>query len=213
MRRHATGNYHAARGPPTRTAHNHQRSRIREISHPQPVRRTRGELTFHQVRSTGSVRVGHRGAGLLTAHRTDQTQGAHQPFHPAPAHRNPLPVQRPPHLLYPIHRIVLLIHPGNVFLELFITHRPRRQRSDDGGVIRGRSDPHTEISQHGADRLDSEPFLMLCDKRYERGSRGSSSLAKKTDAAFRISFARRNSRFSRRNSRSASASPDVIPAR
>jgi hypothetical protein len=103
--------------------------------------------------------------------------------------------------------------PSNVFLEFFITQCARRQPPSDSSVIRGRSDPYTDISQHPTDRLNSEPFLMLCDKHYERDSRGSSSLAKKAATAFRISFARRNSRFSRRNSRSASASADIVPAR
>jgi hypothetical protein len=51
------------------------------------------------------------------------------------------------------------------------------------------------------------------DEIYECGSRGSSSLAKKADAAFKISFARRNSLFSRRSRRDSADSSLVAPGR
>jgi hypothetical protein len=43
-----------------------------------------------------------------------------------------------------------------------------------------------ELGQHGTDRLDSEPVLLIRDERYECGSRRSSFLAKKADAAFKF---------------------------
>ncbi len=55
----------AAAGAPTRT-HN------RKTSPTHPIRCTRRELAFHQVRSTSSIRIGHRRADLLTPHRTGQ---------------------------------------------------------------------------------------------------------------------------------------------
>ena len=54
---------------------------------------------------------------------------------------------------------------------------------------------------------------MFRDERYKRGSRGSSSLAKKADAAFKISFARRSSWFSRRSRFSSADSSLVDPGR
>ncbi len=54
---------------------------------------------------------------------------------------------------------------------------------------------------------------MLIDEADYLGSRGSSSRAKKADAAFRMSFARRSSRFSRSNSAIRSASGVVVPGR
>jgi hypothetical protein len=54
---------------------------------------------------------------------------------------------------------------------------------------------------------------MIRDERYECGSRGSSSLAKKADAAFKISFARRSSWFSRRSRFSSADSSLVDPGR
>ena len=74
----------------------------------------------------------------------------------------------------------------------------------------------TGILEHGADRLDPEPFLVPVDivDDYRRGR--SSSAAKKADADFKISFARRSSRFSRSSwaSRSATSlgTPGRVPA-
>ena len=51
-------------------------------------------------------------------------------------------------------------------------------------------------AQGFADRLDPEAATMLVDVAAHFGRSGSSSLAKNTDADFKISFARRNSKFS-----------------
>ncbi|MEW1976738.1 hypothetical protein AB0301_16935 [Microbacterium profundi] len=42
------------------------------------------------------------------------------------------------------------------------------------------------LGEHAADRLDSEPVTMIVDELNYHGSRGSSSRAKKLDAASRI---------------------------
>ena len=54
-------------------------------------------------------------------------------------------------------------------------------------------------AQGPADRLDPEAAAMLVDVAAHFGRSGSSSLAKNTDADFRISFARRSSKFSWRS--------------
>ena len=61
------------------------------------------------------------------------------------------------------------------------------------------------LGEHSADRLDtpseatiSTVFVLLDERDYRRCGR-SSSAAKKAEAAFNISFARRNSAFSRFN--------------
>ena len=72
-------------------------------------------------------------------------------------------------------------------------HGLGNQRGTRCWGVSGRSDLQPELGQHGTDRLDSEPLLVFRDEIYEFGSRGSSSLAKKADAAFKISFARRSS--------------------
>ena len=52
------------------------------------------------------------------------------------------------------------------------------------------------LGEHPADRLDPEPVPVVVDEGDYLGSRGSSSAAKKADAAFKISLARRSSTFS-----------------
>ncbi|HEU4702376.1 MAG TPA: hypothetical protein VFS37_07825 [Conexibacter sp.] len=48
-------------------------------------------------------------------------------------------------------------------------------------------------AQDPADRLDAEALTVRVDERAHFGGSASSSVAKNTDAAFKISFARRNS--------------------
>jgi len=48
-------------------------------------------------------------------------------------------------------------------------------------------------AQHPADRLDAEAIAILVDERAHFGRSASSSIAKNTLAAFKISFARRSS--------------------
>src|SRR5207248_1976089 len=188
-------------------------SDIGEIRHPQPVRRTGSELSVHQVHGPHPVLVTDCGAHGLATHRPGQAQPAHQPFHPAPTHRDTLAVQLAPDFVGTIHPVILVVHPPDLFHQFLIAHRPRRWRARPGSVIGGRGDLDPELGQHGTDRLDPEPVLVFRDERYERGSRGSSSLAKKADAAFKISFARRSSAFSRRSRFTSSDSSLDVPAR
>jgi hypothetical protein len=67
--------------------------------------------------------------------------------------------------------------------------------------------------QNPADRLDSPALSVLFDEPHGFGKCGSSSSAKEVDAAFRISFGRRSSRFSRSNSRVRCRSALVRPGR
>jgi hypothetical protein len=55
---------------------------------------------------------------------------------------------------------------------------------------------HAGVLQHGIDGLDSGPFLVLVDETAYQQRWRSGSAAKKVGAYFRISFARRSSRFS-----------------
>jgi len=67
--------------------------------------------------------------------------------------------------------------------------------------------------QHAADRLDPEPDPVVIDEGGHHGKRGSSSRAKKLDAANKISLARFNSPFSRSRSLIRFASSVVVPGR
>ena len=101
------------------------------------------------------------------------------------------------------------VHPFDVVKHLDVTNRPARRRSTLGGVVARRGDLAAVPGQHFADRLDPESVRVIVDEADHHGSRGSSSVAKKLDAASRISFARFSSRFSRSSSliRAGSAVP------
>src|SRR5690606_16867182 len=121
-----------------------------------------------------------------------------------------------------IDAVVLQMHATDLLLQLLVANRPRGRRPVLGGVIRSRSAPHPGPLQHPADRLDSEllslndPVAVLIDivdhhrdrhlTLYGSGVavgylilRSSSAAAKKAADVRSISFARRNSRFSRSN--------------
>jgi hypothetical protein len=82
--------------------------------------------------------------------------------------------------------------PNHLRLEGLVTAAAGRGRPGLGGVVGGRGD-----LQRLAGRLDPEPAPVSVDERHYFFGRPSSSVAKKTDAAFSISLARRSSRFSR----------------
>jgi len=65
--------------------------------------------------------------------------------------------------------------------------------------------------QSTADRLDPKRLSVVIDELGHRLGCGSSSRAKKVEAAFKISFARHSSRFSRSSSRNRACSTLVRP--
>src|SRR5690625_269710 len=69
------------------------------------------------------------------------------------------------------------------------------------------------LGKHAADRLDAEPVTMIIDELHYQGSRGSSSRAKKLEAANKISLARFSSRTSDSRSLMRFASAVVTPGR
>ncbi|SJN44924.1 hypothetical protein FM104_13695 [Microbacterium esteraromaticum] len=84
-----------------------------------------------------------------------------------------------------------------------VRHLPRRRLPAPGVVVARWGDLATVLGEHGTDRLDTPPeptigaILVLVDEGDYRRCGRSSSAAKKAEAAFNISFARRNSAFSR----------------
>ena len=93
-------------------------------------------------------------------------------------------------------------------LQRGVLDRPTARRAPLGRVGRGRGD-----LQRPADRLDPPPTPVAVDEGHDFGSRGSSSRAKNAEAARRISFARRGSRFSRSSSASRRCCSVGIPGR
>src|SRR5215216_4146717 len=72
-----------------------------------------------------------------------------------------------------------------------------RWRAGLPGAVAARGDRQALLTQDPADRLDPVPSRTLhVDERADQRWRGSSSLAKKIEAAFRISLASRRSRTS-----------------
>src|SRR5581483_3484710 len=103
---------------------------------------------------------------------------------------------------------VLVPDATNLGLQPLVPHLPRRGRPGRRRVIGGRGE-----LQHAADRLDPPALAVHVDEAHHLGGRGSSSRAKKAEAAFNISLARRSSRFSRSSSRIRSRSALLTPGR
>ncbi|MCV9994108.1 hypothetical protein OIU93_07315 [Paeniglutamicibacter sp. ZC-3] len=81
------------------------------------------------------------------------------------------------------------------------------------GPVGSCGDLHALLTQDGADRLDRMTFgMLLVNEPADRRRRGSSSLAKKIEAAFRISLASFRFRFSTRRRLSSSCSSAVGPS-
>jgi len=90
---------------------------------------------------------------------------------------------------------------------------PDRRRPGLGRVVAARGDLAAVLSQHAADRLNPKASPVLVDEPHECVCGRSSSAAKKAEAAFNISFARRNSRTSARSLRSSTDSSVVTLGR
>src|SRR5262249_6757442 len=137
-----------------------------------------------------------------------QPQLPHEPLDRAAGDPDPLAVELRPDLVGAIDLPVRVPHPPDLRLEDLVPLSARRDGPPDGGVVAARSD-----LQHAADRLDSPADPVRINALHRGGQRGSSSRAKKADAALRISLARRSSRTSRSRSRIRSRSALVMPGR
>jgi hypothetical protein len=99
----------------------------------------------------------------------------------------------------------------NLVQDQFITHLACTRAALPARVVGGRSDRAAVLGEHPADRRDSEPVAVGVDERGHHGSRGSSTRAKKDDAASRISLARFSSRTSACSVLIEAASVLVVP--
>ena len=134
-------------------------------------------------------RVGRRGADPLAAPLgAFDAVCAHQPPHPVATHPVPVASQRQPDPPRPVGVPVALMQQLDLAqqpLVLDAAPRPLTAAALVVGALRHAQGP--------ADRLDAEAITMRVDERAHFGRSASSSVAKNTDAAFRISFARRSS--------------------
>ena len=131
---------------------------------------------------------------------------AHQALHLAARHTLPLALHRHPRAAVPVGLVVRLMHPADLRDESLVLDRPGGPMAGSPVVVRGR-----RYAQNTADRLDPEVHAALIDECAHFDRRGSSSPAKNTDAAFKISFARLRSLTSPRSFESSSRSLDFTP--
>src|SRR5436190_20917794 len=171
---------------------------VGEVRDPQAVRGRRAEPAPHQVTWPGRGRCRDGGPDPLAAAHAGQAQLAHQPRHGAPGHLGALPVQLQPYFPGSADAEVRGVDSRDRGLQQFVPLLPPGARPRRRLVVRGRGDLASPLTQDRADRLDSPPqpavgaVLVLADEPHERGYGRSSSAAKKTEAALRISFARRS---------------------
>lgn len=118
-----------------------------------------------------------------------------------------------PHLPRPVDRIVLLVLDRDTLLQLLVADGTFRRFPAARLIECRRGKLAAELNQLGANRLDPESRLVLLDELNDQRSGRSSSAAKKIDAAFKISLARFNSRFSARSRRFSADSSLVTPGR
>ena len=168
-------------------------------------------------RLTRSGCLAEAGSGLVVVTRFETGRAldarcAHQPAGLVSTDLDPRHGGRLPELTGPVNAIIRLPEPDEPRRHNSVADRPRRRRTILRGVIGARS-----YLQQTADGLDSERatlddvVLVRVDERdYFRCWR-SSSAPKKDAARFKISLARRSSRFSCSSSRILCASSVLTP--
>src|SRR5713101_7050434 len=171
-----------------------------------------------KLRPTRSSALGAAGSATVVRltfapGRAPQAQDAHEPLDGAAGHVVIILAQRQPDLPRAITRVILVISFLDELHEILVGDSAPRPRPPAGVVIRGRGKCAAQLGELGAHRLDPVPVLVLVDEPDDHRSGRSSSAAKKIEAAFSISFARRNSRFSARSLRTSADSSLVTPCR
>ena len=158
--------------------------------------------------------IGMRGdRERLAAPGSGQALGAHQPLHGAARDADAFPVELGPHLVGAVDEQVLGVDPADLHDQLGVPAGPLRRRPLAGHPVGVRGDLAAVLGEHPADRLDPEPVPVGVDEGDHLGDWRSSSAPKKCAAAFKISFARRSSLFSRSSSRIRARSSVVNPGR
>ena len=109
--------------------------------------------------------------------------------------------QMQPHLPGPVAAVVLVVPGHDQLFDRLIAQHPRGRLPPARLVVRRRGEFATQLGKLDTNRLDPELLPVPIDEFDDQRCGRSSSAAKKTDAAFKISFARRNSRTSARNFR------------
>lgn len=181
---------------------------VGQISHPEAIWRWRRELPLHQIARPLLNLGGNRGPlGRAPCH-AGKTQIGHEACNTVTPPRKLLTLHLPPDFADAIHAKAALVHPADLGFQLLITDGPGRWLSRHGCVVRRWGDLQRRVN-----RLDPEALSVCGDERRHLSRRPSSSVAKKIDAAFKMSFARRRSRTSRSSSAIGAASGLEVPGR
>ena len=184
-------------------------AQIREVRDPQRIRLLSGEHAVHEIWPTLDAGVGCGGPPRLPApFRALKAFLAHQPRNLITTGVHAVALQRLVHPPIPIGPIVGLMHAADPPDQPLVALNACGALPGRPLVVRGRRD-----AQRPACRLDPVAIAHLIDERAHDGRFGSSSCAKNTLASFRIVFARRSSKFSRRSRLSSSFSLVVSPSR
>src|SRR3954447_19021357 len=180
-------------------------AQVGEVGDVEPIRARGGELALDQIGPPGSVGIGRGGApGLAAALGPADAGLAHQPLDPvAPDIFDAGASEREVHLAVAVGAEVVLVQSTDRRQQLLIADRACRTAAARALIVRRARHP-----ERATDELDGEASRLL---GFDEGAhlRGvpSSSFAKYTLAARRISLALRSSRTSRsssfRRSRSA----------
>jgi hypothetical protein len=164
-------------------------AQVGEVRDPQPIGPLGAEVALHEIGRTVGSGIGRGGAPRLAAALGAlDGVGAHQALDPVTPDPFAGPVKRLPHSPIAVGVVVRRVQLADDAEQPLVLHGPNAAPPDSTLVVSGRR--HV---QDPADRLDAEAAAVLIDERAHFGRSASSSVAKNTDAAFRISFARRSS--------------------
>src|SRR6266545_5813595 len=178
---------------------------VGEVRAPLLIRPVGAEVALQQIRRAGRLSALDGGSPRLAAAlgATDAV-AAHQPLHVAAADVLARSQQRLPHPPRPVGLVVVLVRLDDHLQQPLVLNVTRRPPAGRALVVRRRRHP-----DGAADELDPEVVAALVDERAHFDRVGSSSPAKNTDAALRISLALRSCLTSPRSRASSSRSAVV----
>ena len=187
-----------------------RRAHVGDVGDMQPVRRRRLELPFHQIRSSARALRRFRRHRRPAAPDALNAELAHDVHHPVASDsgRIPAPGDQPGmHLPVSVHgREEIRVDLEDIARQRLVTrpHAADGTRSEHAVAARRNEPAVQRPGRRPADRPDPETALEFVDVRDHQRRVGSSPAAKKADAVVKISFARRDSAFSRRSRLSSS---------
>src|SRR5712691_2270016 len=177
-------------------------AQVGEVGEPELVGAAGCEVALDEIGRPIGIRVREgRPPRLPAPFRALDAVCAHQPLNSAAADLLAGAQERLPHPPGAVREVVAPVQLADQLEQPVVLDLARGPLPGRTPVIRRR-----RHAQGPANRLDPEALALLIDEHAHLGRCGSSSPAKTTDAAFRISFVRRSSNTSRRSSRISSRS-------